>query len=70
MELTPTKLVVACVALFGGVVALNFLTQYQSDSNFKQSFAGVDFSNLRSRLMKQEGLPEFEGDDEPILRED
>lgn len=70
MELTPTKLVVACVALFGGVVALNMLVQFKSDTDFRQSFSGVDFSGLRARLMKQEGLPEYEGDDEPILRED
>jgi predicted small integral membrane protein len=75
MELTPTKLLVACGALFAGIVALNVVTQYRSNADLRDKFSSMDFSSLRSRLIKQEGiaddLPFYEPDpEEPILKED
>lgn len=63
MELSPQRLIIACGALFAGVVALNFLEQYRSNSQFREKFAAADFSGFRARLRQEEGLsdaPELE----------
>lgn len=56
MEFSPAKLAVACAALFGGVVAIAFLSQYRSQEEFKQSFSKIDFTAFRRKLEVEEGL--------------
>lgn len=78
MEVTPAKLLAACVAIFGGVVAINFLAQYRSNEQFRDRLSNIDFSSLRARVIKEEGLPTFDvleppeeiTDSEPLLKED
>ena len=56
MEFTPVKLAAFCAALFGGIVAINMIAQYRDNEQVKESFAKIDFSALRTRLRKEEGL--------------
>jgi hypothetical protein len=75
VELTPVKLISICAALFGGIVAINMIAQYRDNEQVKESFAKIDFSALRTRLRREEGLPMLEipddaNDEQLLLRED
>lgn len=65
MEISPRQLAALCVAVFGGIVAINFAQQYRSNAAFRDSLSSLDFSGLRSRLIKEEGIemeaPSYEG---------
>lgn len=57
MEISPNRLIAICAALFGGIVAINFIAQYRSNEEFKANFGtGLDFSALRARLNREEGI--------------
>lgn len=64
MEIGPKQLLGACVALFAGVVALNFVEQYRSNAQFKERLGTLDIGSIRGRLLREEGItndvPEME----------
>lgn len=56
MEITPAKLLVACVAIFGGIVAIGVITQSQGNEQLKSNLLSLDLSAFRSRLQREEGI--------------
>lgn len=58
MEVTPGKLLLACMVMFGGMVAIGIATQSQGNEELKSSLSKIDFSGLRQRLQREEGIAE------------
>jgi hypothetical protein len=56
MEVKPVQVAVACVAAFVGIVALSMYTSYRSNEDFREKFSNLDFSTLRPRLLREEGI--------------
>lgn len=59
MELSGKQLAAISGAIFGAVVALNFVQQWRSNEQFKTNFALLDFNGLRDKLMRQEMMEEI-----------
>ena len=67
MELTPTRLVAICAALFGGIVAINVIAQARERGDIKERLSSIsDLGAFSSRLRREEMMeaPEI---DEPAL---
>ena len=56
MEVTPQRLLMACLVMFGGMVAIGIVTQSAGNEEFKASLSKIDLSSLRSRLQREEGI--------------
>lgn len=56
MEIKPATLVALCVITFVGIVAINLVTQMRGNEEVKQKLQGLDLSNLRPRLVRQENM--------------
>lgn len=75
MEVTPARLLMACAALFAGIVAVGIVTQAQGSEEVKFSLSKIDLSSLRQRLQREEGIVEqtqqadFADESEPIESE-
>ena len=59
MEITPGKLLMACVVMFGGMVAIGVVTQTQGNQELKASLSRIDLSGLRQRLQREEGIADI-----------
>ena len=66
MEITPRQLVMACAALFGGIVAINLISQYRDNADVKERLSSLDLTSLVPKL-KREEMMEIEP---PVVDED
>lgn len=65
MELTPAKLIIACGAIFAGIVAIGMATQFKDAEQLKSSLTNItDLSQFRNRLIREEGTPEVDAGEE------
>lgn len=80
MEISPTRLVAACVAIFGGIVAINMIAQLREREDIKERLSSLDLNTLVPTLRRQEMMepPEYAEDllrdlnreDEPVVPSD
>ena len=67
MEISPRQLVLACAAIFVGIVSINILAQARDSDEVKDRLSKLDLNSLVPRLKREEMMEQPEINEEALI---